>query len=491
MYRIKQLLAVAVVATVSSASVQAQTLLYEPFDYTDGAAINTQNGGIGFAGEWDNTRNNPTVSTPDLEWGGLVTTGNGAKGNAWSGLVRPIGSTLSGAGLMDNGATLWFSAVMDLAGQNFTNADLNLALGSADKFHSSVFGDRQNLEGASSEGIGFTHVGGAIHGAYWKDAGDADTISERTSSSSSLQLSLTGNTRALIVGRIDWGATGGANETLTLYAPDANLNLGAPILNSFSIPALNQSLFDAVLIQFKDTPMIDEIRFGASSEDVVVLPDPLILQVDTVTGATKLIGDNDTATDLNYYQVLSAGGSLNPTGWNSLSDQDFDGNGPANGSGNGWEEGGGSNPGALAEAYLLGDSLIAANAQVSLGSAYNTAVDAQDLVFRYRTASGNLFDGVVQYIASALPGDTNGDGDVDDSDLGTAFANYTGPVGGAGGKTAAQGDTDGDGDVDDSDLGTSFANYTGPLGPSSVPEPTSLALLSLGMVGLLRRRRTN
>ena len=88
----------------------------------------------------------------------------------------------------------------------------------------------------------------------------------------------------------------------------------------------------------------------------------------------------------------------------------------------------------------------------------------------------------------SVPGDTDGDGDVDDSDLGTSFANYTGPVAN-GGKTAAQGDTDGDGDVDDSDLGTSFSNYTGPLGPASVPEPTSLALISLGGVALLRRRR--
>ncbi|MFN3167052.1 MAG: hypothetical protein ACE37H_08315 [Phycisphaeraceae bacterium] len=57
-------------------------------------------------------------------------------------------------------------------------------------------------------------------------------------------------------------------------------------------------------------------------------------------------------------------------------------------------------------------------------------------------------------------GDADLDGDVDDSDLGTAFSNYTGPVGLAGGKGWADGDTDGDGDVDDSDLGTMYANYT-------------------------------
>ncbi|MFN3168862.1 MAG: beta strand repeat-containing protein [Phycisphaeraceae bacterium] len=100
-------------------------------------------------------------------------------------------------------------------------------------------------------------------------------------------------------------------------------------------------------------------------------------------------------------------------------------------------------------------------------------------------------DVVLSVVDAALPGDTDGDGDIDDSDLGTSFANYTGPVGAAGNKTAAQGDTDGDGDVDDSDLGTSFSGYTGPLGPiaaGNVPEPASLITLA-GLLGWVTRRR--
>jgi hypothetical protein len=59
---------------------------------------------------------------------------------------------------------------------------------------------------------------------------------------------------------------------------------------------------------------------------------------------------------------------------------------------------------------------------------------------------------------------------------------------GAGNKTAAQGDTDGDGDVDDADLGAAFAAYTGPIASATVPEPTSLALLGIGALAINTRK---
>ncbi|MFN3168535.1 MAG: PEP-CTERM sorting domain-containing protein [Phycisphaeraceae bacterium] len=96
---------------------------------------------------------------------------------------------------------------------------------------------------------------------------------------------------------------------------------------------------------------------------------------------------------------------------------------------------------------------------------------------------------VTAYGSSRAPGDTDFDNDIDDTDLGTAFSNYTGPTGA--GKAFTQGDTDNDGDVDDTDLGTLFSSYTGPLAPArtGVPEPASVAMLGVGAFALSRRRR--
>ncbi|MFN3167418.1 MAG: PQQ-dependent sugar dehydrogenase [Phycisphaeraceae bacterium] len=133
------------------------------------------------------------------------------------------------------------------------------------------------------------------------------------------------------------------------------------------------------------------------------------------------------------------------------------------------------------------DLINQARADRGLGAQTRT-----DLRFSIGTAGEiyilNKHDGVVRILTPVLDGDTDGDGDVDDTDLGTAFSNYTGPIGAAGGKAWADGDTDFDGDIDDTDLGTSFSNYTGPLGPVNVPEPSTAMGLMLGLLAVRRHR---
>ena len=99
---------------------------------------------------------------------------------------------------------------------------------------------------------------------------------------------------------------------------------------------------------------------------------------------------------------------------------------------------------------------------------------------------GAIFSGLSEDLVisgSKVPGDTDGDGDVDLLDLDALGANF----GLATGATCAEGDFDGDGDVDLLDLDILGANF-GTTPSASVPEPTALALAALAGVALLGRR---
>ena len=256
-------------------SVSAALVIEESFDYgsslAPGANIAGANGGTGFTGAWVNTRNSPDYDEPGNTAGDLQVAGGRVKGNAWSGIARPIGSTLADANLLDDGATLWFSVIFDLTSANTSNADLNLALTNGAKFDSGTFANRENLAVASDEGIGVTHSGGNIRAVYWDNAGG-----RTESGASSLSIGGANPASALIAGEIVWGA---GSETITLYAPNTNLGLGSAITSLTTTGNLTQSSFNNLALQFKDTPWMDEIRFGATSADVLptAIPEPSTL----------------------------------------------------------------------------------------------------------------------------------------------------------------------------------------------------------------------
>jgi hypothetical protein len=177
---------------------------------------------------------------------------------------------------------------------------------------------------------------------------------------------------------------------------------------------------------------IDNLLLVSSGD----IPPVLGLEVNTTSGVMTLQGNGSAAENINSYQITSALGQLDPSGWNSLDDQDFpaglagdfDGNGAVagadflkwqtdgltpeelaswesnygntgGGAATGWEEGGAVDASFLGEAMLVGDSTIATDASISLGTGYAGPADG-DLKFVYRAASGSLVKGNVSYVGA-------------------------------------------------------------------------------------------
>jgi hypothetical protein len=125
---------------------------------------------------------------------------------------------------------------------------------------------------------------------------------------------------------------------------------------------------------------IDNLAIGTTWADVATVSVPrLTLEVNTASGQTRLINNTSQSIDLAYYEILSENNSLNPTGWNSLDDQNL--------SGGAWTE---NNPGMnqLIESNLPGSTTIAGGGgTLALGGAFNSK-SMQDLVARWGTKQG-------------------------------------------------------------------------------------------------------
>jgi len=246
--------------------------------------------------------------------------------------------------------------------------------------------------------------------------------------------------------------------------------------------------------QFNDTgEFVDISRIYLTDVSPVGPVVPVALTVEANSNGQLFI-KNTTSSAISFdsYRIASPSNALNFASWNSLSDQGIsavDGPDPGftagDGTGETWDEAGGSNDSVLSESFLLGNTTLAPNDSLSLGSAFDIG-GAHDLSFQYHDfLSGSLVTGDVTYptVAGVL-GDYNNNGVVDAADY--VLWRKGGPL---------NNEVDNPGIVNDNDLtawrarfGNNSGSGSGALA-ASVPEPTSIWLCLVGSVLLFRSAR--
>jgi hypothetical protein len=219
----------------------------------------------------------------------------------------------------------------------------------------------------------------------------------------------------------------------------------------------------------------------------------LFVEVNTASGQVAIKNQTGDPLNIDYYEIESASGALNATTWNSLQEQNLAGFPAGNGSGNGWEQFGGSNSNVIGEAFLTGTSALANDANLALGAAFNPG-GTRDLVFRY---------GTVASTSQPQSGDYNNNGTVDAADYVVWRDNLNQSV------TIPNDSTPGmvtNADYDEwranfgesgppsgpSTLMQGFVRYITPAAATAtVPEPSSLMYVGIGLASLRVTRRRN
>jgi hypothetical protein len=305
-------------------------LVYEPFDDLD-PTLNGNTPGPGFSGTWSASS---AVSPGSLSYGSLATSGGRATtgGSQFQENGISPGDTLTNAGLMVDGATLWLSAL--IVNYNSVPAPttdnrtyLALGTGNADGF------DRIGGTPGSGFTVAVSKVSpGGVTAQAWNDGSDGTGGATRGAT-----VTVANNATFLAVGKITWGKFGVEDDVFELYLPGTDLVLGAPIS---TITADFDQLGVADAANAFDTisftggrpnlgvPEVDEIRFGATYADVVIssndvaapTPDPMTwAALPAATSSTAITMTASTASDPSgveyFFEETSGNAGGDDSGW--------------------------------------------------------------------------------------------------------------------------------------------------------------------------------
>jgi len=260
--RIKTVLTLAVVLGIFAAfsgSLQAATLVYEPFNYTPETRVNgtAVNAGTGLIGIWTGTNtDNCRFVVDSLTYGTLPVTGNQVRFHAnsspWA--QASLDPTVM-SGYLDDGDTLWFSVLGYNANTTLSNT-IRFSLG------------------GMTNGLGFimdrdgSKTTVRIRADSWVDG--TETIGTGSVTRPTATTTPADGTH-MVVGKITFGAT----DTLDIYVPEKDLVLPAEPDSTVSA-ALDQSAFDIIRFKIANGNSLfgDEIRIGTSYESVGGVPEP-------------------------------------------------------------------------------------------------------------------------------------------------------------------------------------------------------------------------
>lgn len=264
--------------TLGGASLHAAAVIHEPFEQPAGS-LGGQAGGTGL-NTWSVNQAVNVVETPSLTYGDLVSSGGQAELPNNSGVDAWVTTTsvLADNGLLADGATLWFSYMHEKSSSGGANEKAGFAFGS-ERLDGAFNGT--NMSG-SGNGLGVLSTGTTAKAAAWSGGG-------QQSSASGGGHTITLGQSIFLVGKIEWGATAGDDETITLYSPSTS-DLGT-LGTGFSatMAGVDQTAFDTVSFTQRNsggTQIYDEIRFGATFEDVAPVPEPSI----AILGGLGLFG---------------------------------------------------------------------------------------------------------------------------------------------------------------------------------------------------------